>query len=130
VERVEVTVYVDTQVLVWTAEGNGLKMGAAAVDALENADLLASPAAVLELEYLYEIGHINKPAEKILFILESAIGLRVCGLPFREVVTSALHEKWTRDPFDRLIVANAKAASAPLVTNDERIRKHYRRCIW
>ena len=45
------------------------------------------------------------------------------------LITQALREKWTRDPFDRLIVANAKAAGAPLITKDERIRKHYRRAI-
>lgn len=45
-------------------------------------------------------------------------------------MTHALKESWTRDPFDRLIVANAKAAGAPLITKDERIRKHYRRAIW
>ena len=53
-----------------------------------------------------------------------------CSMPFRDVAMEALQEKWTRDPFDRLIVANAKAAGAPLVTKDEHIRKHYRRAIW
>jgi PIN domain nuclease of toxin-antitoxin system len=45
-------------------------------------------------------------------------------------MTHGLQEKWTCDPFDRLIVANAKAAGAPLVTKDEGIRRHYRRAIW
>ena len=90
----------------------------------------ASPAAVLEMEYLFEIGRLHRSAEKIVAILESSVGLRVCSMPFRDVAMEALQEKWTRDPFDRLIVANAKAAGAPLVTKDERIRKHYRRAIW
>ncbi len=34
------------------------------------------------------------------------------------------------DPFDRLIVANAKARNAPLVTKDERIRRHYSSAVW
>jgi PIN domain nuclease of toxin-antitoxin system len=54
----------------------------------------------------------------------------VCDLPFRTVVEYALKENWGRDPFDRLIVANAKAAEAPLVTKDARIRRHYSRVIW
>ena len=124
------TVYVDTQALVWAAEGSVSRLSPAAANALESGRLLASAAAVLEMEYLYETGRINKSAEKILSILQSALDLKVCDLPFSEVVTHALHEKWTRDPFDRLIVANAKAAGAPLVTKDERIRKHYRRSIW
>ncbi len=42
----------------------------------------------------------------------------------------SLKEGWTRDPFDRLIVANAKAANASLVTKDERILKNYSRAVW
>jgi len=54
----------------------------------------------------------------------------ICELPFRLVVDYALKQSWGRDPFDRLIVANAKAADAPLVTKDERIHQNYLRAIW
>ena len=124
------TVYVDTHVVIWIGRGDRDCISADALRALDNNDLLVSPAVVLELEFLHEIGRLRYPAEKVLAMLESQIGLQVCGLPFRETVTQALKEKWTRDPFDRLITANAKAAGAPLVTKDERIRKHYRRAIW
>ena len=58
------------------------------------------------------------------------IDVRVCDLSFRSVVEAAVSENWTRDPFDRLIVANAKARRAPLLSKDERIRLHYARAIW
>jgi PIN domain nuclease of toxin-antitoxin system len=45
--------------------------------------------------------------------LAKEIALRVCGLPFLDVVESAAKEKWIRDPFDRLIVAQAIANEAP-----------------
>jgi PIN domain nuclease of toxin-antitoxin system len=41
-----------------------------------------------------------------------------------------VHQKWVRDPFDRLIVAQASANDAPLITKDEKIRRHYKRAIW
>jgi PIN domain nuclease of toxin-antitoxin system len=123
-------VYVHTHVLLWVAKGELERLSASAAQALEDHELLASPAVMLELERLHEIGRLKASAEKTLAILESGIGLRVCALPFRAVATQALHEKWTRDPIDRLIVANAKAAGAPLVTKDDRIRKHYRKAIW
>ena len=34
-------------------------------------------------------------------------GLAVCRLPFASVLEYALNQAWTRDPFDRLIVAQA-----------------------
>jgi PIN domain nuclease of toxin-antitoxin system len=124
------TVYVDTHVLVWIAKGEDHHLSSSARESIENDDLVVSPAVMLELELLHEIGRLRASAEKTFSFLESEIGLSVCIMPFHEVVTHALKEKWTRDPFDRLIVANAKAAGAPLVTKDERIRKHYRRAIW
>ena len=124
------TVYVDTHVLVWIGKGEQEHLSSRARQALEDHDLLVSPAVILELGLLHEIGRLRMSAERTLTILESEIGLRVCNLPFRDIVTYALKETWTGDPFDRLIVANARAAGAPLVTKDERIRKHYRRAIW
>jgi PIN domain nuclease of toxin-antitoxin system len=123
-------VYVDTHVLVWLYYGEKHRMSTAARDALDEYELLASPIVLLEMELLHEIGRMRHRAELIAATLQSDIGLRVCDRPFREVATQALKEGWTRDPFDRLIVAHAKGAGAPLVTKDERIRKHYRRAIW
>ncbi len=86
--------------------------------------------AVLELELLHEIGRIEPPASKVIEVLSAEIGLRVCDLPFWVIVQHALQEKWSRDPFDRLIVANARAADATLVTKDARILRHYSRAVW
>jgi PIN domain nuclease of toxin-antitoxin system len=124
------TVYLDTPVVIWVYEGDEQKVSPHASRALDTSELLVSPAVLPELEMLHEIGRIRISAERVISTLESQIGLHVCSMPFRDMAIAALHEKWTRDPFDRLIVANAKAAGAPLVTKDERIRKHYRRAIW
>ena len=35
-----------------------------------------------------------------------------------------------RDPFDRLLVAQALTEDLPLVTADESIRKYHIRCVW
>ena len=54
-----------------------------------------------------------------------------CDIPFATIASAALDEKWTRDPFDRLIVANANANRfAWLISADEAIRKHYPRTVW
>ena len=124
------TLYLDTHVVIWLGKGEPEQLSASARKALEDHDLLVSPAVMLELELLHEIGRLRASAEKALSFLEGEIGLRICGLPFRDIAAHAVRENWTRDPFDRLIVGNAKAAGAPLVSKDERIRKHYRDAIW
>ena len=123
-------VYLDTHALIWVIQGDWDQIGPAARRAIEECDLVVSPAVVLELELLHEIGRLSMSALTVVDTLATDIGLRVCDLPFRTVVDCALKEKWGRDPFDRLIVANAKAAEAPLVTKDARIRRHYSRVIW
>jgi len=124
------TVHLDTHVVIWLAQGDLQVLGKASRRAIDAGDPVVSPAAVLELELLHEIGRLRLTAQKVIAILAADIGLRVCDLPFYKVVDHALHESWVRDPFDRLIVANAKAAGAPLITRDERIRQNYSRAIW
>jgi PIN domain nuclease of toxin-antitoxin system len=122
--------YLDTHVLVVIWLGDIGKLGAAARRVLGDEDLMASAAAVLELEFLHEIRRLNPTAQKLISDLSDQFGLRICDLPFRTVVEHALAEKWGRDPFDRLIVANAKARRAPLLTKDQRIHQHYSRAVW
>ena len=85
----------------------------------------------LELQYLHEIGRIALGSVEIVEKLRRDIDLKVCGLPFADVASRALEETWTRDPFDRIIVAQAKANGvAPLITADEKIRANYINAIW
>jgi PIN domain nuclease of toxin-antitoxin system len=122
--------YVDTHVLLWLYRNELERFSPAARRHLEADELVASPAVVLELQFLYEVGRFKPGARKILEDLSGDIGLTVCELPFSRVAGAALDLSWVRDPFDRLIVANAKAARAPLVTKDEMIRRHYAAAIW
>jgi PIN domain nuclease of toxin-antitoxin system len=123
-------IYLDTHVLIYLSAGAVNRLSAAACTAIDRHDLRASPAVVLELEFLHEIGRLKPTASKLMALLAGDIGLRICELPFRTILDHALTQTWTRDPFDRLIVANAKAAGAPLVTRDERIRENYARALW
>jgi PIN domain nuclease of toxin-antitoxin system len=82
------------------------------------------------LQLLHEIKRLRAVALKVIDRLSSEIGLAVCRLPFASVVEHAVEQSWTRDPFDRLIVAQASANDAALVTKDGDIRGHYKRSIW
>lgn len=86
---------------------------------------------LLEFEYMSEIGRSTLRAQDVLRKLERELGLRVCDLAFADIAKAALDEKWTRDPFDRIIVAQARLNGlAPLITSDEEIAEHYPRAVW
>jgi PIN domain nuclease of toxin-antitoxin system len=126
-----VIAYLDTNVVVWLAQGDLDRILPRVQRLLEAADLLLSPMVLVELEYLYEVHRILLSAREILLKVEHELGVRVCELSFARVASVVLDEKWTRDPFDRTIVAHAKANGlARLITADVEIRKHYPKAVW
>jgi len=123
--------YLDTNAVLRLAQGRARAMGTEASRLIRRADLAISPMVLLEMEYLFEIGRLRLPARDILLKAEHELDLRLCDLPFAEVSRVALDEKWTRDPFDRVIVAQAKVNGlAPLISADEVIAEHYPRTVW
>jgi PIN domain nuclease of toxin-antitoxin system len=78
---------------------------------------------------LHEVDRIRLSSQDVLLKLRAE--LEVCGSSFPAQVTIAVNEKWTRDPFDRIIVSCAKANGlSPLVSSDEAIRKNYVKTVW
>ena len=123
--------YLDTQVMVWLCQKQLEKLSQRAVAAIEDSELRISPMVLLELEYLHETKRIIPPPQALLHQLESQIGLQLCDHPFPAIVETALYETWTRDPFDRVIVAHARSNGyAPLVTSDAKIRANYPNAVW
>ena len=123
-------IYLDTHVVAWLFAGRLDLIPAAARTAINDSEILISPMAMVELQYLFEIRRTEKPARSVIEALGREIGLQVCDLPFLEVATQALDQAWTRDPFDRFIVSQAMLRDAPLVTKDEEIHEHYAKALW
>ena len=123
--------YLDTNVLFWLCENQLARISQPALDTLNRHDLLISPMVVVELTYLHEIGRSRRVAQDIVRQLREQLGMQVCDHSFADVAETATFESWTRDPFDRMIVAHAKANGySPLVTADEKIRQYYPRAVW
>jgi len=126
-----VIAYLDTNALLRLASKGADGIGSGPRAVLEKAIVLVSPMVLLELEYLYELGRTRYRATELMRKLELESDFRVCDLPFALVTEVALGESWTRDPFDRMIVAQAKANGlALLVSSDAEIAAHYPRTIW
>jgi len=123
-------IHLDTHVLAWLYQDGAAALPERVKTEIETRPLGVSPMALLELEYLHEIGRIVPSAAEIMAELSRALELRVCDRPFHDVVAQALGLRWTRDPFDRLIVAQAICAGATLVTKDQRIRARFAEALW
>jgi PIN domain nuclease of toxin-antitoxin system len=84
--------------------------------------LYASPANLLELQCLDEVGRIRLPKGDAQAL---AIDDRwtLDDPPAASWFAAALDLSWTRDPFDRLIAAHARLRGWRLATADETILK-------
>lgn len=89
-----------------------------------------SPIVELELTYLYEVGRVTEPAAVPLAGLERTIGLRVSDASAAALVRAANDLTWTRDPFDRIIAAQAIVTDAPLITADRTILANLPQATW
>jgi len=119
--------YLDTHVVVALYERELSPYSARALAAIDkDDDLRISPMVLLELQYWFEIKRIKVPAARIVGALQQDIGLQVCEAAFPAVAGKALAERWTRDPFDRIIVAQARLSSAALITRDRHILARYK----
>ena len=123
-------IYTDTHVVAWLYAGRPDLIPPRARRLIEDNPVLVSPMVTLELEYLFETGRIGEPARVVLQALGRDIGLRLCDLPFPDVAGAAMRQSWTRDPFDRIIVAQAALRRTSLITKDAVIRAHYDRALW
>lgn len=100
-------IYLDTHVVVWLYAGELKKLSERAKEIINDNDIIISPIVRLELQYLFEIQRITDDAKIIVTDLSDRIGLKICDKDFNTVISNALDYFWTRDPFDRIIVANA-----------------------
>jgi PIN domain nuclease of toxin-antitoxin system len=123
-------IYLDTNVVLWLA-GAPDQLSEHAVQTINSAEtLLVSPMVELEVEYLYEVGRIQQPSSAVLGHIRGALNLRTCDRNFGAVARLACAMKWTRDPFDRLITAQAALADDTLLTRDKIIRANYASASW
>ncbi len=122
--------FLDTHIVCWLYAGRLDLISPTAQAAIESGLPRVSPMALLEVQYLHEIGRITKTADQVLAALTDEIGLRVGEAPFADVAARAQTLDWTRDPFDRLIVAEALVANGALITRDDNIRGHCTCAVW
>ena len=123
-------VYLDTHVIVWLYAGLVDKLTESSKTAIDGSELFVSQMVRLELQYIYEIGRIKARADTILNSLAKTIGLKISDIAFSQIIEEALKLKWTRDVFDRLLVAEAKTLGYGLISADKNIQSNFKQTIW
>lgn len=123
-------IYLDTHLVVWLFAGRTDLVPEPAKRLLDENELLVSPMVELELQYLNEIGRLTEAPQSVMAVLASSLGLKICDLSFAAVVGEALGQNWTRDPFDRIIVAQAVLRKSNLLTRDRTILENFRGARW
>ena len=118
--------HLDTHIALELCAGDLRKIGRQARRTIESdGDPRISPMVLVEFEYMRLAQRVNMPAEAIAAALSADLGVRVCETSFAGVGRQELAEGWTTDPFDRLIVAQARWQKAKLITRDTKIQNQY-----
>lgn len=122
--------FLDTHAVVFLHAGETEQFGPTASHFLDSEELLIGPVVLLELQYLREIGRIAFDGRRIVDDLRQDIGLKVQDRRWLEVCMKATELSWTRDPFDRLIAAQALVEGQRLLTKDRAIRENCGLAFW
>jgi PIN domain nuclease of toxin-antitoxin system len=122
-------VMIDTHVAVALYKGRVTTLSRQAQRLLDGAVVRYSPIVTLELELLCEIGRAQVEAGAVCRFLSRELEITESPERLSDIVRHALPLRFTRDPFDRLIVAHADLLRAPLITLDERMHQHYSRAL-
>lgn len=122
--------FLDTHAAIFLWEGRAELFGSGSREILREASLFVSPVVRLELQFLKEVGKLKVEPDQILGSLGSDLGVAMTSDSLEALVTHAMPISWTRDPFDRMLVATALLHQAPLVTRDGRIQENFPGAVW
>jgi len=113
-------VLLDTNILIWLMEENP-RLSDYARSLIVNAEeAYVSSASIWEIAIKSQIGKLEEDAEIVTGQLEAA-GLRELQVTNRHAVAVGRLPLLHRDPFDRLLVAQAITAPMRLLTADARL---------
>jgi PIN domain nuclease of toxin-antitoxin system len=126
----ESLIFLDTHVAIWLYSGRLDLFRPKVLRLINDNQVCISHWVRLEMKYLNEIGRINQHPDMIIDALIDEIGLVFSNNSIERIVSQAIHLDFTRDPFDRIIVADAYINNSYLISKDQNIRKNYKYAVW
>jgi PIN domain nuclease of toxin-antitoxin system len=126
------TILLDTHALLWWLD-NDDRLSANAQKAVEDPStrVLVSAGSLWEIAIKHRLGKLNAPNLirnfQIVFDAEGFIELPISG---RHAMRAALLPAKHKDPFDRVLIAQAEIEDVPLVSRDSQFDDYSVRRIW
>jgi PIN domain nuclease of toxin-antitoxin system len=127
-----VTLLLDTQAFLWFASGDArLSRRARRAIETDDAEVWLSAASVWEMAIKARIGRLSLPSSVHAYVEQkqrAGVVIRPVEWPHAAAVESLPFHH--RDPFDRLIIAQALADDMTVVTNDPAFPAYGVKTIW
>ena len=112
-------ILLDTNAVLWALAGNPR----AAPLFAQGRPLRLSPVSLLEIRFLVEVGKLGlAPGRSVAEIADDS-RWKLDSPSSARLFAAALDLEWTRDPFDRLLVAHARYRRWRLATGDRVLRE-------
>ena len=116
----------------WIADDQKLSGRAREIISDGGNELFLSAAAGWEIAIKVQIGRLKLPEEPIRFILDQMRINAIQSLPIQ--MNHALHvstlPQHHRDPFDRLLIAQAQLEGLPVLSSDHQLGNYQVEVIW
>ena len=109
-------ILLDTHAAIWLVQGHRRSRPLS-----RQASLHLSPASLLELQVLIEIGRLRLAPSSTVDSFSNDERFRLDEPPAGPWFSEACELPWTRDPFDRLLVAHARLRRWRLATADDQL---------
>ena len=120
----------DTHLVVWWMAGEASRISRKALRSLgsEGMDPVVSAVTIWEVAIKRGLGKLDAPGDLLPQLEGAGVELLPVTARHADLVGSLpLHH---RDPFDRLLVAQAMLEGLPLVTDDESVRRYDVEVVW
>jgi PIN domain nuclease of toxin-antitoxin system len=127
-----VRLLLDTHAFLWFATGDRrLSRPARAAMEAEDAQLHISAASVWEVAIEASLGRLTLPTSVDAYLAEKiAEGYRMTPVTWAQAAAVERLPFHHRDPFDRLLIAQALAERFPIVTRDRVFRRYGVDVVW
>ena len=127
-------VLLDTRVLLWWSTSDGANLSSTAREVIESGgtEALVSVVSAFEMAAKASSGRLDLPdrPERYIPLLLHRHGFDVLDLGLAHALRAGSLPPIHRDPFDRLLVAQAQVEGVPIVTADPAIARYDVETIW